>query len=130
MIKLISPFQAELSRYFFPSLPLAAKLNRLLTCFAQHVSHFALCHCKVCAEVAGAADGADVSVNALHVCRDAAFLNPPTYCLLRQTVPAALCSFQTPHKGKAKLNFFSLYTGNKYIQREKFAQSYPKIFFM
>lgn len=42
-------------------------------------------HCSVGAVVAGAADGADVSVNARHVCRDAAFLHPPTHCLLRHT---------------------------------------------
>ncbi len=53
---------------------------------AHVVARPSLCHCGVCAVVAGAADGADVSVNALHVCRDAAFLNPPTHCLLRHTV--------------------------------------------
>lgn len=45
-----------------------------------------LCHCTVCAVAAGAADGADVSVNALHVCKDAAFLNPPTQSLVRRAV--------------------------------------------
>lgn len=41
---------------------------------AHVVSWPSLCHCRVSAVVAGAADGADVSVSALHVCRDAEFL--------------------------------------------------------
>lgn len=53
---------------------------------AHVVAWPSLCHCTVCAVVAGAADGADVRVNALHVCRDAAFLNLPTHGLLRRTI--------------------------------------------
>lgn len=52
---------------------------------AHVVSWPSLYHCTVSAVVAGAADGADVSVSALHVCRDAEFLTHNTHytiCLL------------------------------------------------
>lgn len=72
-----------------------AKLSKLLTCFTRHM----LCHSpplfpyRSCAVMAEAADGADVSVSAPHVCRDAAFLNPPTHTILSDTLlPPALCS--------------------------------------
>lgn len=64
-------------------------------------------HCSVGAVVAGAADGADVSVNAQHVCRDAAFLHPPTHCLLRHTVCLLLPDgLRLPCKGKLLLTSF------------------------
>lgn len=49
---------------------------------AHVVSWPSLCHCRVSAVVAGAADGAAVSVSALHVCKDAEFLNSPTHFTL------------------------------------------------
>lgn len=96
---------------------------------AHVVAWPSLCHCGVCAVVAGAADGADVSVNALHVCRDAAFLNPPTHCSQTDSLPPALCWSQAPCKGKLSLTSFRrklvywCWSSKHHILRERLKQT-------